>query len=451
MATFAEMLKQNLVNNISGTSPLVPGMQGGDVNNTAASSIPLPSPQQQLSLVAGQSSKQTMPMLPQTGPANIQANSTIADPGNFQLSSGSDRIGPANPYKFTYNKDIANPFGMIPIASTGWKPEIQSQLIGLGINEIPEWMKVYGVGSNYETSDLAQGVQRALNIDPAGWLSTAGKRQNAMHNIGVMRAENGKIFDWRGNEIEWSPENKAAAQQLYLNRLTKENYGGFNPLGGEGLGMAFALLPAALMAGYALAPAAGAGAAVGEGAAAGVGEAATGAGAAGLGGATAAGAGETAAMGTAALSAGLPASVGTTAAMGSVPEMIAASSAIFGSGLGSMLGELGAYGLGELGSLISGGADLFSGMDIGKLIGNGTNLGNLIGGGTPGGIIAAPTTIQGGSTSAPQTSQIIPGGPAFNPQSVITPAAMPTSSIMGAFGNSDTKEPEYLKYFTSLF
>ena len=357
-------------------------------------------------------------------------------------------------HKFTYDKSLSDPYAAVKTSDLGWRPDLVSQLGGYGITEIPAWMKYLGK-SGRERSDLAAGIQRALNIDPYAWLDTAGKRSKAMHNVGIFKAKNNKLYGGNFNqeEITWTPETKAAVQQAYLNRLTKPNHGGFNVLGEEMAGLGIVLAPIALATGAWAAgpPAAGAvGAAEGAGVVGAEG-AAAGAGAAGLGGATAAGAGETAAMGTAALSAGLPASVGTTAAMGSVPEMIAASSAIFGSGLGSMLGELGAYGLGELGSLISGGADLFSGMDIGKLIGNGTNLGNLIGGGTPGGIIAAPTTIQGGSTSAPQTSQIIPGGPAFNPQSVITPAAMPTSSIMGAFGNSDTKEPEYLKYFTSLF
>jgi hypothetical protein len=86
-------------------------------------------------------------------------------------------------------------------------------------------------------------------------------------------------------------------------------------------------------------------------------------------------------------------------------------------------------------------------VDLGKLIGTG---GQLLGGGG-----ATPTAtggtqqVFGGSTSAPQTSQI-QQTPAMGVGTPIAPATMPTGSVMGAFA-PEKENKDYMKYFSTLF
>jgi len=173
-------------------------------------------------------------------------------------------------HKFTYDKSLSDPYALVNTSTLGWRPDIVNQLSGYGITEIPAWMQYLGKGGR-ERSDLASGIQRALAIDPVAWLNTAGKRQKAMHQAGISGADDGRLYGGMGKQtVEWTPETKAAVQQAYLNRLTKPNHGGFNPLGQEMAGLGIVLAPIALATGaWAGAPAAGGAAAAGEGAAAG--------------------------------------------------------------------------------------------------------------------------------------------------------------------------------------
>lgn len=152
-------------------------------------------------------------------------------------------------WKFSYDKKLTDPFAPVAVSALDWKPDVLSQLSGYGISEIPSWMQYLGRGSQRETSDLASGINRALNIDPAAWLGTAGKRSGAMNRVGISKAANGKLYDAYGREVAWDDTNKAAVQQAYLNRLTKENYGGFNPMGQEMFGLATVLAPIAIASG----------------------------------------------------------------------------------------------------------------------------------------------------------------------------------------------------------
>lgn len=194
--------------------------------------------------------------------------------GLISLINGSGDVGQAATYspqpaqsfyhKFTYDPKLTDPYKGIGINALGWKPDIVNQLSGYGISEIPAWMQVYGdpKRKRYETSDLAAGINRALNIDPYEWLNTAGKRSKAMHNVGLTE-RNGKLVYGLNQPVEWNDEYKAAAQQAYLNRLTRENHGGFGLAEMAGLGIVLAPIAAATGA-YAMAPA-GAGVAAAEG------------------------------------------------------------------------------------------------------------------------------------------------------------------------------------------
>jgi hypothetical protein len=130
-----------------------------------------------------------------------------------------------------------------------------------------------------------------------------------------------------------------------------------------------------------------------------------------------------------------------------------AAGADVGMGAGtSWLTDLGlpaSYG-NDLGALLSYGGDKLINLDWGALAKSGLDLGKLVGGGAmPGGVAGSTTSGGGGTTSAPQTSQIIPGGP-ISSSKPAAPATMPTGSIMGAFGNKAEK-PDYQKYFSTLF
>lgn len=133
-----------------------------------------------------------------------------------------------------------------------------------------------------------------------------------------------------------------------------------------------------------------------------------------------------------------------------------AAGADVGMGAGtSWLTDLGlpaSYG-NDLGALISWGGDQLAGLDWGSLAKSGLDIGNLIGGGN--GLVGAgtqPVNIMsgGGTTSAPQTSQITQGPP-MGMGTPVAPATMPTGSIMSAYGYRNSGKDDYKKYFSNLF
>ncbi len=141
------------------------------------------------------------------------------------------------------------------------------------------------------------------------------------------------------------------------------------------------------------------------------------------------------------------AAIAAGGAAGADVGMGAGTSWLTGLGLPATYGN-------DIGALFGYGADQvlngLGGIDMSKLIGTGANLGSILGG-YPTGVISAPTNIMTGSTSAPQTSAI-PQGTNLTTPSTITPATMPTGSVMGAFGNkSQGDTPDYMKYFSQLF
>ena len=150
---------------------------------------------------------------------------------------------------------------------------------------------------------------------------------------------------------------------------------------------------------------------------------------------------------------------GAYGASGLIPEAIAAGTAAgadVGMGAGtSWLTDLGlpaSYG-NDLSALLSYGGDTLAGLDWGALAKDPSLISKLLGGAGLGGAVATgtqPTNIMGGgTTSAPQTSQIAPPTP-MGQGSPIAPATMPTSSMMSAFGNRNEK-PDYQKYFQTIF
>lgn len=334
----------------------------------------------------------------------------------------STAVNPATPGTydsgFVTNPNYSDPFKMISIGDTGWDQSLQSQLSPYGITQVPQWMVPYGIESGFDKTDFGAGIYSALNLDPVAALSSGGKLSDAMS--GWKLNDQGEIVDiWGNKKFADDPTNLAAVQQDYLNRKFKENQGGFNPLGAEGLGMAVVLAPImAALGGYALGPAAGL-----------------------------------------AEAGGAPAASGADL-IGAAIAQGAAAGADVGMGAGtSWLTDLGfpaAYG-NDLASLISYGAnsafDSLGAIDIGNLIGG--NLPGLISGGSllPGmGVVSQPTNIMAGTTSAPQTSPIAQTGrPMGGTTPTITPATMPTGSIMGAFANRSGDTPDYMKYLSPLF
>jgi hypothetical protein len=104
----------------------------------------------------------------------------------------------------------------------------------------------------------------------------------------------------------------------------------------------------------------------------------------------------------------------------------------------------------SIGDILSQAEDKLANLDWGKLASDPKLLGSLLSGmGLSGVTGTQPTNIMGGSTSAPQTSQITPATP-MGVGAPIAPATMPTGTMMNAFGNKNEK-PDYLKYFSTLF
>ena len=129
-----------------------------------------------------------------------------------------------------------------------------------------------------------------------------------------------------------------------------------------------------------------------------------------------------------------------------------AAGADVGMGAGtSWLTDLGlpaSYG-NDLGALMSYGYDYLGNLNIGNLLDK-VDLGNLIGGGTGIGTGTQPTSVMGGgTTSAPQTSQILQPIP-MGAGGAMAPATMPTGSIMSAYGDKGRSD-DYKKYFSNLF
>lgn len=158
-----------------------------------------------------------------------------------RLLAGS---GMGTPSLWQFTSGEKTPQGMLALGDTKFDPFFKNQLSGLGISQLPAWMNMYA-SNNWDHENLAEGIQNALGIDPTKWASSNGKTKEAMRNVGINRFDNGKAYDIWGTEIPWDENTKSAVQQSYLNRLLKENTGGFNPLGAEGLGLASVLLPIA--------------------------------------------------------------------------------------------------------------------------------------------------------------------------------------------------------------
>lgn len=352
----------------------------------------------------------------------------------------------------------ALPAGYSTVADLGYSPVVQQQLANLGFTSLPGYMKFSGKSS--DQTDIAQQIANVMGMTSADIWDAWG-REGAGKTHSAARQAINPFYSLSGKKrgYELSPEELESFRRAYMTRASQENKGGFGLSEAAGLGAVLAPIAAAI-AGPAL---------LGGGAA----TAATG----GLGGATAAGAGETAALGTAALAAGLPASVGTAAALGSAPTMEAAwgllgpslggsleaaianglaAGADVGMGGGtSVLTDLGlpavvGNDLGALAEYVAGQVpDILSGIDLGSLLGG--LLPALTAGLIPGlGGAGAGQGIAGGTTSAPQTSPI-PQQDILRPAAPITPATMPTGSIMGAFANKSGDTPDYLKYLSPLF
>lgn len=169
---------------------------------------------------------------------NPPANLSYPQSGGMSSLFGS---GFGTPGLNTFTSGMDDPFAMLGVGSSKLAP-FQSMLSGAGINEIPAWMQTYA-SRNFEHDNLAKGIQDALKIDPSAWLGSNGKMKDAMHRVGISKFEGGKGYNLWGKEVPWDDQTKAAVQQQYLDRLMKENQGGFNPLGAEGLGLGIVAAP----------------------------------------------------------------------------------------------------------------------------------------------------------------------------------------------------------------
>jgi hypothetical protein len=354
-----------------------------------------------------------------------------------------------------------NAFNYTP-EQLGWSPEEAARFISAGYTQLPGMMNkasIYGPGVSLGNDDPIQSFIDFGN-KPTYFDGKSGKVLSNMSTAGM------------GDINNWTPDDQKAYQLSMLQRKWEPNEGWYAANKGlvNSLGI-FGTALASMAGAAALGPALGAvgtGVEVGTGAGAGAGLSGLELGAdlgysaaqlapGGLGGtgALAAGAG--------AAELGTPGGLGAGAGYMSpdlIGEAIAggqAAGADVGMGAGtSWLTDLGlpaSYG-NDLGALLSYGGDKLINLDWGALASNPNLISSLLGGGVgalTGGTAAGttPTSVYGGSTSAPQTSQIAPTPP-MGQGVPMAPPTMPTGSIMGAFGNKGSND-DYKKYFSTIF
>jgi hypothetical protein len=348
--------------------------------------------------------------------------------------------------------------GYKPLADLGYQGQLAQAFQQAGINELPEWMSRYAVG-NWNYSDLVNDYQTIHGYNPSN--ATTGKPNDVLSNMGWSLADNGLhyvgtqpiVSNSSGGEGEgrttspgglagsytpadtstWGAGDQDFFEQSWMRRKQQPNMGAWED------SIKPALMGIGSIASMAAAPyLAGAGAAVEGGLAA-----AEGAGAAG---------------------AGLSLSTEGTMAISDMmlADMAAngiAAGADVGMGAGtSWLTDLGwpaSYGFTptEIANYLAGTTGISGLTSLGDIDWTrlGTNLGQtVLGGGTTG--AAQQPIVFNSSSQAPSGGATSPtNATGFNASSPITPATMPTSSIMGAFAPQKEDKNDYMKYFSTLF
>jgi hypothetical protein len=391
---------------------------------------------------------------------------------NYVPTAPAAGPAPVNTSMWDYAKAQNTGFNYTP-QQLGWDAAATQRFADAGITNLPQWMNttsLYSPEFHRGSGDFVQSYIDLYNtpIDQAVGQWSGAKKANQF-----LTGSGGSADDpaFREAYLRTSLGNMYNARDSWWDR----NEGMVMGIGGVASVAGAAALGGAGLAGEAAAgvgeggmTAAEAGALAGEsaagygagGAAGGV-AGATGAGAAaggdwlgalegGMGAYGSGGAGPAGELGTIGGAGGM--TVGSGDGIADAISAGQAGGADVGMGNGtSWLTDLGlpaSYG-NDLGALLSYGGDVLSGLDWGSLLKSGLDLGKLLGGGGVVPVTGTGSSGGGGTTSAPQTSQIMPSAP-MNAGQPVAPATMPTGSIMGAFGNKGGND-DYKKYFSTLF
>jgi hypothetical protein len=369
---------------------------------------------------------------------------------NNQVSQGEGVVGSgiSVPTPQAPLPQPAQATGMKSLADLGYTGNLAQAFTNAGITEMPEWMGRYKEG-NWNYSDLINDYKTIRGADPSV-IGVTGKANDVLSNMGWSLADQGLHYvgtqpiagsssqgEGEGREFtttsytpsdpaKWSPADQDYFEQSWMGRKQAPNVGAWEQSikpAMMGIGSIISMAAAPYLA--------GAGAAVEGGLAAAEGGA-----------------------------------ISTEATM-AIGDMMAYDAGVAGTAAGADVGmgagtswmtDMGwpaSYGFTptEIGNYLAGTTGISGLTSLGDV--DWTKLGTNLGSTVLGGAAANPPTTQATSSgggqggSAGNTSPIQSTG--FNATNPITPAAMPTGSVMGAFAPQKDDKNDYMKYFSTLF